>query len=79
MAPKNQNKLCCIPFEQMVTMGLTKVVVVQYFIVQNYKNSNTSIFIYKGLYLIMFLIFACLFISMSVAYTKIYINNYCLE
>jgi hypothetical protein len=38
----------------MVTMGLTKVVVVQYFIVQNYKNSNTSIFIYKGLYLIMF-------------------------
>jgi hypothetical protein len=49
-----QTKLCCIPFEQIVTLGLTKVVVVHYFIVQKYKNSNTRILIYKGLYLIMF-------------------------
>jgi hypothetical protein len=48
-----QIKLCCIPFEQIVTVGLTKIVVVQYCIVQNYKNPNTKVIIYKYLYLLM--------------------------
>jgi hypothetical protein len=53
IAPKMQIKLFCTPFEQMVTVGLTKCVFVQYFIIQNYKNSNTRIFNYKYLYPLM--------------------------
>jgi hypothetical protein len=30
-------------------VGLTKIVLVQYFIVQNFKNSDTKIIIYKYL------------------------------
>jgi hypothetical protein len=40
-----QTKLCCIPCEHIVTVGLTKIIFAQYFIVQNYKNSNTRIII----------------------------------
>jgi hypothetical protein len=42
------------PLEQPDTMGLTKLTFVQYFIVQNCKNSNTRIFVYKYLHLLMF-------------------------
>jgi hypothetical protein len=42
------------PLEQSYTVGLTKLTLVQYFIVPNYKNSNIKIFVYKYLYLIMF-------------------------
>jgi hypothetical protein len=43
-----------MPLEQLYTVGLIKLTLVQYFIVQNCKNSNTRIFIYKYLHLIMF-------------------------
>jgi hypothetical protein len=38
-------QLSCTPFEQIVTVGLTKCVFVQYFIIQNCKNSNTNFFL----------------------------------
>jgi hypothetical protein len=34
-------------------VGLTKLTFVEYFIVQNCKNSNTRIFVYKYLHLLM--------------------------
>jgi hypothetical protein len=49
------------------------------FIVQNYKNSNIKIIIYKYLHFIMLWIFACMCIPLSVAYTKSSIINSCLE
>jgi hypothetical protein len=42
------------PLEQPYTVGLTKLTLVQYFIVPNCKNLNIKIFVYKYLYLIMF-------------------------
>jgi hypothetical protein len=42
------------PLEQPYTVGLIKLILVQYFIVPNCKNSNTKIFVYKYLYLILF-------------------------
>jgi hypothetical protein len=36
--------------EQLYTVGLTKLSFVQYFLVQNYKNSNKRIFVYKYLH-----------------------------
>jgi hypothetical protein len=39
--------------------------------VQNYKNSNTKIFIYKSLYLQVLWIFECMFTSWLVTHTKI--------
>jgi hypothetical protein len=49
-----QTKLCCTPLEQIVTVGLTKFIFVLYFIIQNCKNSNTKILVYKYLHMIMF-------------------------
>jgi hypothetical protein len=51
---KWQPKFCINPLEQLDTAGLTKLTFVQYFIVQNCKNSNTRIFVYKYLPFIMF-------------------------
>jgi hypothetical protein len=42
------------PLEQPYTVGLTKIVLVQYFIVQNFNNSNSKIIIYKYLHFIIF-------------------------
>jgi hypothetical protein len=40
--------------DQLYTVGLIKLTFEQYFIVHNYKNLNTKIFVYTYLYLIMF-------------------------
>jgi hypothetical protein len=40
-------------FEPLYTVGLTKLTFPQYFLVQNYKNSNAKIIIYKYLHFIM--------------------------
>jgi hypothetical protein len=37
------------PNEQLYIVGLTKIVLVQYFIVHNFKNSDTKIIVYKYL------------------------------
>jgi hypothetical protein len=37
------------PIEPLFTMGLTKLTFMQYFLAQNYKNSNTRIIVYKYL------------------------------
>jgi hypothetical protein len=50
---KWQTKFCWTPIEQLYTVGLTKLTLVLYFIVHNYKNSNIKLFVYKYLYLIM--------------------------
>jgi hypothetical protein len=47
---KWQIKFCMNILEPLYIVGLTKLTFVQYFIVQNYKNSNTRIFIYKHLH-----------------------------
>jgi hypothetical protein len=39
--------------EQLYIVGLMKFTLVQYFIVHNFKMSNTKIFVYKYVYLIM--------------------------
>jgi hypothetical protein len=41
------------PLERPYIVGLTKFIIVQSCIVQNYKNPNTKVFIYKYLYLLM--------------------------
>jgi hypothetical protein len=51
---KWQTKFCWTPLEQLYTVGLTKLTLVQYFMVHNCKNSNIKIFVYKYLHLIMF-------------------------
>jgi hypothetical protein len=51
---KWQTKFCWTPVEQLYIVGLTKLTLVKYFIVRNCKNSNTKIFVYKYLYLVMF-------------------------
>jgi hypothetical protein len=47
---KWQIKFCMNILEPLYIVVLTKLTFVQYFIVQNYKNSNTRIFIYKHLH-----------------------------
>jgi hypothetical protein len=42
------------PNEQLYTVGWSKIIFVQYFIVKIYKNSITKIIIYKYTCLIMF-------------------------
>jgi hypothetical protein len=37
------------PLEPLFTVGLTKLTFIQQILVQNYKNPNTRIFIYKYL------------------------------
>jgi hypothetical protein len=39
---KWQTKFCGTPLEQLYIVGLTKLTLVQYFIVYNCKNSNTK-------------------------------------
>jgi hypothetical protein len=51
---KWQTKFCWTPIEQLYIVGLTKLTLVHYFIVHNYKSLKTKIFVYKYLYLIMF-------------------------
>jgi hypothetical protein len=46
-----QIKLRCTPFGKIITVGLTMCAFVQYFIVQDFRNSNTKIIVYKYLYL----------------------------
>jgi hypothetical protein len=49
MSKKWQTKFCWTPLGQIYAVGLTKLIFVQYFIMQNYKNSNTKINVYKYL------------------------------
>jgi hypothetical protein len=42
------------PPKQPYTVDLTKLTLVQYFIIPNCRNSNTKICVHKYLYLIMF-------------------------
>jgi hypothetical protein len=51
---KCKTKFCWTPLGQLFTVGLTNFIFVQYFIVQNYKNSNTKINVHKYLYLQIF-------------------------
>jgi hypothetical protein len=51
---KWQTKFCWTPHGQIYAVGLTKFTFVQYSIVQNYKNSNAKINVYKYLYLQIF-------------------------
>jgi hypothetical protein len=51
---KWQTKFCWTPLKPLYTVGLTKLTFVQYCIIQNCKNSNTRIFVYKYLHCIMF-------------------------
>jgi hypothetical protein len=51
---KSQTKFYWTPLGQIYTVGLTKFIIVQYFIVQNYMNSNTKINVCKYLYLQIF-------------------------
>jgi hypothetical protein len=50
---KLQNKFCMNPPEPLYTVGLTKLTFIQQILVQNYKNSNTRIFVYKYLHFLM--------------------------
>jgi hypothetical protein len=75
-AQKLETKFHWTPLGQLFTVGLTKSIFVQQFIVQNYKNSNTKINAYKYLYMQILWIFACVFISYSVVHAKI--HNYLL-
>jgi hypothetical protein len=67
------------PIKKPYTVGLTKLTFVQYFIVQNFKNSDNKIIVYKYLCLHIFCIFACMLISVLLARTKIFIINSSLE
>jgi hypothetical protein len=51
---KWKTKFCWTPLGQLYAVGLTKFIFVQYFIVQNYKNSTTKINVYKYLFLQIF-------------------------
>jgi hypothetical protein len=51
---KWQTKFFWTRLGQIYAVGLTKFTFVQYSIVQNYKNSNTKINVYKYMYLQIF-------------------------
>jgi hypothetical protein len=51
---KWQPKFCWTPLAQIYVVDLTKFTFVQYFIVQNYRNSNAKINVYKYLHVKLF-------------------------
>jgi hypothetical protein len=67
------------PLDPLFAVGMTKLAFMQEILVQNYKDSNTRIFVYKYLHFLMLRIFACMCIRLFVAYTKSFMINPCLE
>jgi hypothetical protein len=51
---KWQTKFCWTPLGEVYLVDVTKFTFVQYFIVQNYKNSNAKINVYKYLHVQLF-------------------------
>jgi hypothetical protein len=76
---KLQNKFCMNPLEPLFTVGLAKFTFEYHFIVQNFKNSDNKIIVYKYICLKIIWNFACVFISSPVAHTKSFVINSFLE
>jgi hypothetical protein len=49
-----QNKFCINTLEAIYTVGLTKLSLMQFLLVQNCKNSITKLIVYKYLHFIIF-------------------------